>query len=178
VTDAFVHDLRAAAQAGVPIVCVVTHEERRAVELVGRAFRGTRVLEWTATRGWSDDATVPGALAAIEKAARAGETGVARVMLDLHPWLGDARVVRALRDLAAAKRDVPLVLVMPTGAVPPELDRDVRVIALPLPDTGSLGAAFDTAGLDARLSGSPSTRRHARFAWRTRSPIRPKRSSA
>ena len=120
VSDSFVGELRAAAQAGVPIVCVVTHEERRAIELVGRAFRGTRLQEWTATRGWSDDATVPSALAAIERAARAGETGVVRVMLDLHPWLGDARVVRALRDLAAARRELPLVLVMPTGALPPD----------------------------------------------------------
>ena len=148
-SEAFVQDLRAAAQAGVPIVCVVTHEERRAVELVGRAFRGTRVLEWTTTRGWSDDATVPGALAAIELAGRAGETGVARVMLDLHAWLSDARVVRALRDLAAAKRDVPLVLVMPVGAIPPELDRDVRVVPLPLPDAATLGATLDAEKLDA-----------------------------
>jgi len=142
-TDLFVHELRAAAQAGVPIVCIVTHEERRAVALVGQAFRGSRVYEWTVTRGWSDDATVPSALAAIERAARGGETGVARVMLDVHPWLSDARVVRALRDLAAAKRDLPLVLVMPTASLPPELDRDARVLQMPLPDAQGIGAAFD-----------------------------------
>jgi AAA+ superfamily predicted ATPase len=141
--DPFVHDLRAAAEARVPIVCIVTHEERRAVALVGQAFRGSRVYEWTVTRGWSDDATVPSALAAIERAARAGETGVARVMLDVHPWLSDARVVRALRDLAAAKRDLPLVLVMPTASLPPELDRDARVLPMPLPDAQAIGAAFD-----------------------------------
>ena len=141
--DPFVQELRAAAQAGVPIVCIVTHEERRALALVGQAFRGSRVYEWTVTRGWSDDATVPSALAAIERAARAGETGVARVMLDVHPWLSDARVVRALRDLAAAKRDLPLVLVMPTPSLPPELDRDARVLQMPLPDAQAIGAAFD-----------------------------------
>ena len=118
-SESFVRDLRAATQAGVPIVCVVTHEERRAVSLVGQALRGARVMEWTATKGWSDDATVPSALAAIERAGRGGETGVARVMLDMHPWLTDARVVRALRDLAATKRDLPLVLVMPAATLPP-----------------------------------------------------------
>jgi AAA+ superfamily predicted ATPase len=145
-TEPFVHELRAAAQAGVPIVCIVTHEERRAVALVGKAFRGSRVYEWTVTRGWSDDATVPSALAAIERAARAGETGAVRVMLDMHPWLSDARVVRALRDLAAAKRDAPLVLVMPTASLPPELDRDARVLPMPLPDAQAIGGAFDDAG--------------------------------
>jgi SpoVK/Ycf46/Vps4 family AAA+-type ATPase len=140
VSDSFVRDLRAAAAAGVPIVCVVTHEERRARGLVGDAFRGARVLEWTATRGWSDDATAREAMAGIERAARAGETGVARVMLDLHPWLSDPRVVRALRDLAAVRREFPLVLVMPIANLPPEIDRDARVLALPLPDAETLAA--------------------------------------
>jgi AAA+ superfamily predicted ATPase len=140
VSDSFVRDLRAAAAAGVPIVCVVTHEERRARALVGEAFRGARVLDWTATRGWPDDAGAREPLAGIERASRPGETGVARVMLDLHPWLGDPRVVRALRDLAGARRDVPLVLVMPIASLPPELDRDARVIALPLPDAEALAA--------------------------------------
>ena len=100
-SEAFVRELRAAAQAGVPIVCVVTHEERRAVTLVGEALRGARVLEWTATRGL--ERRRDGAERA--RGHRAGEprreTGVARVMLDMHPWLSDPRVVRALRDLAA-----------------------------------------------------------------------------
>ena len=48
--DPFVHELRAAAEAHVPVVCIVTHEERRAVALVGQAFRGSRVYEWTVTR--------------------------------------------------------------------------------------------------------------------------------
>lgn len=148
-SEAFVRELRAAAEAGVPIVCIVTHEERRAVSMVGQAFRGSRVQQWTTTRGWSDDATVPSALAAIERAARAGETGVARVMLDVHPWLSDARVVRALRDLAAAKRDLPLVLVMPAASLPPELDRDTRVLTMPLPDAQAIGAAFDVERTDA-----------------------------
>jgi AAA+ superfamily predicted ATPase len=149
-SESFVRDLRAATQAGVPIVCVVTHEERRAVSLVGQALRGARVMEWTATKGWSDDATVPSALAAIERAGRGGETGVARVMLDMHPWLTDARVVRALRDLAATKRDLPLVLVMPAATLPPELDRDARVITLALPDARALATLVESEKLDAR----------------------------
>jgi len=50
----FVPEVRALAAAGVPILCVVTHEERRARALIGQAFEGRRVLEWTATRGWTD----------------------------------------------------------------------------------------------------------------------------
>jgi len=68
VSDSFVRDLRAAAASGVPIVCVVTHEERRARALVGEAFRGARVLEWTATRGWSDDTAIREPVASLERA--------------------------------------------------------------------------------------------------------------
>ena len=144
-SDSFVRDLRAAAAAGVPIVCVVTHEERRARALIGEAFRGARVLEWTATRGWADEPAAREPLAALERAARAGETGVARVMLDLHPWLDDPRVVRSLRDLAGVRRDIPLVLVMPIASLPAELDRDARVLPLPLPDADALAALLEGA---------------------------------
>ncbi len=142
-SESFVRDLRSAATAGVPIVCVVTHEERRARALVASAFQGARIFEWSATRGWSDDVAVRDPAAAVAHANRPGDAGVARIMLDLHAWLGDARVVRALRDLADARRDLPLVLVMPTAALPAELDRDARVLPLPLPDAAELGGVLE-----------------------------------
>lgn len=141
--ESFLRDLRASALAHVPIVCVVTHEERRARALVGEAFRGQRILEWTATLGWSDQPELREPFAAVEYASRSAEPRVLRVMFDLHPWLGEARVVRALRDLIASARDLPLVLVTPVGAVPSEIDRDTRVLLLPLPDAAALGTALD-----------------------------------
>jgi ATP-dependent 26S proteasome regulatory subunit len=142
-SDSFVDDLRSAATAGVPIVCVVTHEERRARALVADAFRSARVCEWSATRGWSDEPSVLDPVAAVTRAGQPGDAGVARIMLDLHAWLGDARVVRALRDLAEVRRDLPLVLVMPVSNLPPELDRDARVLPLPLPDAAELAAVLE-----------------------------------
>ena len=142
-SDSFVRDLRAARTAGTPIVCVVTHEEGRLRRLVRAAFPDTRVLDWTVTRGWSDGEAAGDPLAGVERATRPGETGVTRVMLDLHPWLDDARVVRALRDLAAARRETPLVLAMPVATLSPELDRDATVLHLPLPSESDVAATFD-----------------------------------
>jgi SpoVK/Ycf46/Vps4 family AAA+-type ATPase len=139
----FLRDLRAAAIATTPIVCVVTHEERRAITLVGHAFRAKRVVEWTATRGFDHDPEARDPIAALEQAARSGDPDIVWVMLDFHPWLREARVVRALRDAAATRRPLPLVLVMPIASLPPELDRDVRILTLPLPDVEALSAAFD-----------------------------------
>ncbi len=161
--NGFVSELRAAAAAGVPIVCVVTHEERRACELVGEALRATRVAVWTSTRGWTADPASHDPVLSIERASRPGEPGVVRVMLDLHPWMRDARVVRALRDCAAAPRELPLVLVMPIAEVPPELDRDVRVLSLPLPDEETLAAALD-AELGAERAADTATAAESRRA--------------
>jgi len=139
----FIPELRALAAAGVPILCVVTHEERRARALIGHAFEGKRVLEWTATRGWTDDAGAHDPASAIEGATRGDRTAL-RLMFDVHSWLGDARVVRALRDWALSERDAPLVLVMPVASLPLELDRDARVVHLALPSAYMLATLLDT----------------------------------
>jgi SpoVK/Ycf46/Vps4 family AAA+-type ATPase len=144
VTASFVGDLQAARTAAIPIVCIVTHEERRASALVGEAFGARRVVEWTSTRGFAHDPEARDPLAALEQAGRAGDDGIAWVLFDLHPWLDDARVVRALRDAAAMQRALPLVLVMPVTGLPPELDRDARILTLPLPDAEALSAMFDS----------------------------------
>ena len=149
VSDAFVRDLRALAAAGVPIVCVVTHEESRARALVSQAFEGMRAIEWTATRGWNDDDATRSPLAAIEQATETGDAGICHIMLDLHAWLADARVVRALRDWARTARRVPLVLIMPAASLPADLDRDARILPLPLPDAATLAAALDAEGAPA-----------------------------
>jgi AAA+ superfamily predicted ATPase len=142
-SDSFVRDLRLAATAGVPIVCVVTHEERRARELVAGAFGSARVCAWSATHGWSDEPSLRDPAEAIARAALPSDAAVARVMFDLHAWVDDPRVVRALRDLAGHRRPLPLVLVMPTATLPPELDRDARVLHLALPDAAELAGVLE-----------------------------------
>jgi AAA+ superfamily predicted ATPase len=137
-SEAFLEELRAAGTAAVPVVAIVTHEERRARALVAVAYRGKRILDWTSTHGWSDEAEAQDPVAALAHAQRSGAANAVRVMFDLHSWLGDARVVRALRDVVAAQLELPLVLISPTPALPRELDRDARVLALPLPDAAAL----------------------------------------
>jgi SpoVK/Ycf46/Vps4 family AAA+-type ATPase len=151
VSEPFVTSLRAFAAAKVPILCVVTHEERRVRALLAEAFKGARVVEWTASRGFPDNPAAKDALAAIDHAAK--DDAGCRVLFDLHPWLGEPRVIRALRDWADAPHRFPLVLVMPVATIPIELDRDVRVLPLPLPDAGTL--ARDLARELGALSPAP-----------------------
>lgn len=142
-SESFVRELRAAAVAAVPLVCVVTHEERRAAALVREAFPYKRIASWSATRGIEDDRSLREPLAVLETLARMEDADVVPILFDLHSWFSDARVTRALRDVAASPRDVPVVLVMPWAGLPAELDRDSRVVTLPLPGFDVLSSAFD-----------------------------------
>jgi AAA+ superfamily predicted ATPase len=147
----FVRAVEAAVTSGVRLVCVVTHEERRALAILARALPSSKVIPWTVTEGWGDEPTSIEPTRAVQRASR-DEPGIARVMLDVHPWLGDPFFVRALRDLVSLQRETPLFLVMPGAQLPPELDRDARVIPLPLPGMGDLEAALLREGF---TDGSP-----------------------
>lgn len=153
VSESFVRELRATAAAAVPIVCVVTHEEHRAATLVRDAFGDKRIASWSATHGFEGDVSLRDPHAALDHLARVGHAGVVPVFFDLHPWLSEARVVRALRDVAGAERDGPVVLVMPWPRLPAELDRDARVLMLPLPSFDVLSTAFDAEVGDGFVGG-------------------------
>jgi AAA+ superfamily predicted ATPase len=143
VRDDFIAEVRAAIAARVPIVYVGTHEEQRALDLLTEAVGATRFTSWTSTRGLDGDATTLTPIAAIQ-APFTRERPV-RILFDIHPYLTDALVVRALRDFARTVRatGAVLILVSPAPEVPAELDRDTTVIDLPLPGAAEVGALYD-----------------------------------
>jgi AAA+ superfamily predicted ATPase len=143
-TERFSLELRARIAAGVPIVYVITHEEGRALETIAATLGRARLTIWTATHGLDGDESVRGAAAAIQ--APVATERPFRVLCDLHPYVGDPEVVRALRDFVGSKRPkyAALIIVSPILALPVEIERDVAVLDLPLPDPGEAGALFDT----------------------------------
>jgi AAA+ superfamily predicted ATPase len=143
-TERFGLELRARIAAGVPIVYVVTHEEGRALETIISTLGRARLTTWTSTRGLDGDVSVRGAAAAIQAPVTAERPF--RVLCDLHPYVGDPEVVRALRDFVGGPRPkyAALIVVSPVLALPVEIERDVAVLDLPLPDPSEAGALFDT----------------------------------
>ena len=73
------------------------------------------------------------------------------VMRDLHLWLRDPTVLRALRSLArnltlAERSEARSVIVLsPSGEIPPELAGQVQVIDFPLPDRIEVADILDSA---------------------------------
>jgi len=141
----FMEELDTLVRARYPLVYLVTSEEQRLEALLrGLAERhGKALVGWTVTRGFrrlggGRGAPLPDgvrepvpALQAIEKLA---EPSVV-VLEDFHPFLADPTVVRAVRDLAHALKATytTVLLLSPTLVIPPELEKEISVLDVPLP---------------------------------------------
>ncbi len=137
-------------RARYPLVWLVTSEEQRLETLLGdlAARHGKALLGWSVTRGLrrlggartrppEEEVREPvAALQAVEKLAEPSLV----VLEDFHAFLGDAAVVRALRDLAhALKSTYTTVLILsPALTIPPELEKEITVLDVPLPTARDL----------------------------------------
>ncbi len=137
-------------RARYPILYLVTHEERRVEKLLlDVASRlGKRLSVWTHTRGLVAGSGVDdGNRDPAEALARVAESAdrAIFVFLDLHAHFQDPKVVRRLRDLARDLRHTfkTLVLVSPVLSLPPELEKDVTVLDVPLPDADEIAQIMD-----------------------------------
>ncbi len=147
---AFLGELDTLVRARYPLVYLVTSEEQRLEALLGGLAErhGKALLGWTATRGFRrlgglKSMTAPEgardpieALQAIEKLADPSLV----VLKDFHPYLGDPAVVRALRDLAHALKSTytTVLLLSPVLTIPPELEKEISVLDVPLPSFDDL----------------------------------------
>jgi AAA+ superfamily predicted ATPase len=140
----FVQEIDTLVRARYPLLWLVTWEEQRLdaiLEGIAQAH-GKSLLSWTITKGLRrtggartsapEGARDPAeALAAIEKLTEPSLV----VLKDFHPYLSDPTVVRSLRDLAHALKSTytTVVLLSPTLAIPPELEKEISVVDVPLP---------------------------------------------
>jgi len=146
----FIQELDTLVRARYPLVWLVTSEEQRLETLLGdlAARHGKALLGWSVTRGLrrlggartrppEEEVREPvAALQAVEKLAEPSLV----VLEDFHAFLGDAAVVRALRDLAhALKSTYTTVLILsPALTIPPELEKEITVLDVPLPTARDL----------------------------------------
>lgn len=169
-------------KARYPIIAIVSHEESRVLSSVHQLAnsRKSRVAEWSATTGWNNlphvepDATRDPASAFEALLAYAAERELDDqeptifVMKDLHGMLGSRDrgfhpiLVRYLRDVAARLEVTrhSLILLSPSFAVPPDLDKTVAVMDWPLPDVDELAGILALreadlpAGIPVTLNGN------------------------
>ncbi|WP_242395222.1 AAA family ATPase [Anaeromyxobacter oryzisoli] len=144
----FVQELDTLVRARYPLVYLVTSEEQRVEAILADLARshGKALLGWSATKGLRrlDGAKGPlpaaqsplDALAAVEKLSEPSLV----VLEDFHPYLQDPQVVRALRDLAHALKSTyaTAILLSPSLVIPPEVEKEISVLDVPLPTYGDL----------------------------------------
>jgi hypothetical protein len=164
---AFVDSLRTLVRSRHPIIWVVTWEEERALKAVQDIAAhpipekpdtpSRKVMLWERSTGTvevhEDKRTVVDAEAvdpaiavnAVMTDAKATGPGSIWVLRDLHRYLDTDPVYRFLRDAAVALRTskTTIIVTAPSSAIPTELEKDVKIIDMPLPTAEELGVRLD-----------------------------------
>jgi len=141
----FVQELDVLVRARYPLVYLVTSEEQRLEAILSGLAdaHGKALLTWSIVKGFrrlggSRTVHAPevpreplAALTAIEKLSEPSLV----VLEDFHPYLQDPAVVRALRELSHSLKETftTVVLLSPTLVIPPEIEKEVTVLDVPLP---------------------------------------------
>src|SRR5437868_12011597 len=141
----FVADLDTLIRARYPLIYLVSWEEQRLDGILQdlAVQHGKVLFAWSITRGLK---RIGGARALpqiepqkspAEMLAAIGKVGEPSlvVLKDFHPFLSDATVVRALRELAHDLKSTytTVILLSPVLQMPVELEKEISVLDVPLP---------------------------------------------
>ncbi len=151
-------ELETLLRARYPLLYLLTPEEERALAELHAlgAQLGKEVVAWSCTEGLGGDQTLRDPLAALE-AIRTSSARAIYVLRDLHPFFGNATVVRKLRELGHAVKQSAkaVVLLSPVLNLPAELAQEVTLVDLAPPDGPMIhqmvGRAGQMAGRPAKL---------------------------
>src|SRR5512138_2533079 len=142
----FVQELDVLVRARYPLVYLVTFEEQRAEAILAELAEahGKALLGWSVSKGFRriggarTQAAPEGAREPLEAISAIGKLAEPSLVVleDFHPYLADPAVVRALRELGHALKSTytTVVLLSPTLVMPPEIEKEVSVLDVPLPD--------------------------------------------
>jgi len=122
---------------GQPILAVLTTEEERFARLLKHLFPEDKIQWWTLFSGLQSPTETLRGISAVEAISKHLSGGDAQVLVlkDVHPFLGDPRFVRALRDACAQLKGTGrfLFLTAPSLLFPEELRGEVQLVELGLP---------------------------------------------
>ncbi|MDZ4857536.1 MAG: AAA family ATPase [Candidatus Hydrogenedentes bacterium] len=145
-SQSFLRELESLVRARYSLLYIVTWEEDRArrvlLDLAGAMNK--HLFEWSITDGLRSMNGSPEGrtaakrlrepLAVLNEVLQA-DVSALYILKDFHVYLETPEIVRQLRDLASALRRTKktLILLSPTLLVPPELEKSLTIIDMPLP---------------------------------------------
>ncbi len=142
-------------RARYPILYLLTHEEARLENLVEDIARrqGKQLFIWSGTEGLIKHLEAGGTRVAVRSATpemtdpndvlrhiATQNTGGLFLLKDFHPFLEDPLIIRRLRDVAQKLKGTykSLLLSSPRLNLPIELEKEITLIDIPLPDLSEL----------------------------------------
>jgi SpoVK/Ycf46/Vps4 family AAA+-type ATPase len=139
--------------AGYPILYLVSWEEERVesmIRILGKKLFGdfVRFYTWSCTGGMRGEEGIVGetndVIQALDKVIDSKETGF-YFFKDLNFFLNDPRLIRKLKDIyqKLRKSSKTLFILSPSLVIPNELEKEVTVIDIGLPDADEAGTIFD-----------------------------------
>ncbi|MBI4665484.1 MAG: AAA family ATPase [Nitrospinae bacterium] len=141
-------ELKLLIRSRFPIIYLLTHEEERAEKLIASiaAELNKKTSFWSIT---SDDGSAQPA----KKATDALDTALASTessiitLRDFHHYMENDQVIRKLRDLARefSRSQKTLVILSPTLKTPPELEKDITIIDMPMPGRADIRGVLEEA---------------------------------
>ena len=154
-------ELNVLIQAQYPLIYLVTFEEERAEQSIAALAKTLpsrpKVFSWAVTKGIREVNESSGGSphntispeAALDWVVRHKESGI-YIFKDLHPFLDNPTVTRALRDAVAYFKgsDKSIVLMSPVQNIPTELEKEIVVLDFQLPDMRELNRVLNTQLLD------------------------------
>ena len=146
-----------------PLIYVVSSEEARVEEEMRRIAlaREIKLVSWSITRGFVQLAgthkvgDVKDPIKALDHIAAAEGAGL-YVLRDFHAFVGDPKVVRQLRDLAADLRKTRknVILLSPVMKIPPEVEKDMAVLDWDLPARAEIKQLLEDLIREYQLDGT------------------------
>jgi hypothetical protein len=140
-------ELETYVRAKYPLIYLQTHEEGRAIDLLGRMVRrlDTNLFLWSCTKGFTHAMEAVGLIRepdilkpidALDHIQRSANAGV-YVLLDFHSYLNEGAIVRKLRDTidVATSTTKSLFILSPKKVIPAECEKQFIWVELPPPDT-------------------------------------------
>ncbi|NIP99763.1 MAG: AAA family ATPase [Nitrospinaceae bacterium] len=137
-------------RARYPLIYLVTSEETRAEEMLEEVGKSTgkEVIFWTCSQGFrppQGDASKSSQPVEALKYIEGSDKKAVFVLKDFHPYMEQEMILRRMRDLVShLKRSYKtLFVVSPVLKIPPELEKDISVYDLPLPEAGELAEVLN-----------------------------------
>jgi len=135
-------------RARYPIIWLLTYEETRAENLIHAIAKslGKEVITWSLSDGFDPDQEISKSKSpeVVLKHILESSRKAIYILKDFHPFLEQDIVVRRLRDITVKlkKSYKTVILVSPQLKIPPDLEKDITVFDLPLPNAKELGAVL------------------------------------